>query len=502
MHPNGNYPFCLNYCLILFDEANLDDDERIALTKAVIDYCNALFDGLEQTEPAVMVELRLGWAKILQSVPSRYGFANQVQAIMQTWLKQRDINNSVDPIIDIGKMLVPEDSNFVQSFNACLQVLGVTNYLNIAQSCFQRGMEHLQAQRYDLAKIDFDRTISLNPQADVYYQRAMACYGLKEYNSAISDLDKAISLQPQRAEFYDLRGDSYLKLNNYEIALANYNQGVSLGSSADKRDALQKEWNDTRRQEEEARQRREAEAARKRAEEEERRRALILPLPNNQTLQLVWIDAGVLKMKGGHTVNLSEFRIGKYPVTQAQYQAVMGTNPSHFSGIGKENHPVERVNWHQATEFCQKLTEYLNKQGINVKITLPSETQWEYACRAGTTTKFWFGDNSNQVTNHAWSDENSGNQTHSVKEKEGTHTNPWGLVDMHGNVWEWCADSWTDNIAELPKNGNPYVNTSQFNKSLRGCSWNNNHAYCLAGYRNFSNAGIVYNFNGFRVVCV
>ncbi|MDM3843567.1 MAG: formylglycine-generating enzyme family protein [Aphanizomenon gracile PMC638.10] len=148
------------------------------------------------------------------------------------------------------------------------------------------------------------------------------------------------------------------------------------------------------------------------------------------------------------------------------------------------------------------ITEYLNKQGINVKITLPSETQWEYACRAGTTTKFWFGDNSNQVTNHAWSDENSGNQTHSVKEKEGTHTNPWGLVDMHGNVWEWCADSWTDNIAELPKNGNPYVNTSQFNKSLRGCSWNNNRAYCLAGYRNFSNAGIVYNFNGFRVVCV
>jgi hypothetical protein len=215
--PQRQLPLLLTLLPDLFDEANLDDDERIALTKAVIDYCNALFDGLEQTEPAVMVELRLGWAKILQSVPSRYGFANQVQTIMQTWLKQRGINNSVDPIIDIGKMLVPEDSNFVQSFNACLQVLGVTNYLNIAKSCFKRGMEHLQAQRYDLAKIDFDRTISLNPQADVYYQRAKACYGLKEYNSAISDLDKAISLQPQRAEFYDLRGDVYLKLNNDEI---------------------------------------------------------------------------------------------------------------------------------------------------------------------------------------------------------------------------------------------------------------------------------------------
>ncbi|MDP5016799.1 MAG: SUMF1/EgtB/PvdO family nonheme iron enzyme [Dolichospermum sp.] len=486
----------------LFDEANLDDDERIALTKAVIDYCNALFDGLEQTEPAVMVELRLGWAKILQSVPSRYSFANQVQAIMKTWLKQRGINNSVDPIIDIGKMLVPEDSNFVQSFNAYLQVLGVTNYLNIAKSCFKRGMEHLQVQRHDLAKIDFDRTISLNPQASVYYQRAMACYGLKEYNSAISDLDKAISLQPQRAEFYDLRGDTYLKLNNDEIALANYNQSVTLGHSTDKRDALQKEWNDTRRQEEEARKRREAEAVRKRAEEEERRRALILPLPNNQTLQLVWIDAGVLKMKGGHTVNLSEFRIGKYPVTQAQYQAVMGTNPSHFLGIGKENHPVERVNWHQATEFCQKLTEHLNKQGINVKITLPSETQWEYACRAGTTTKFWFGENDSQLKNHAWYTDNSNSQTHSVIKKEDTHTNPWGLVDMHGNVWEWCADSWTSNVADLPKNGKSYVNTSESNKLLRGGSWCNVSNNCTAGYRENDSAGYYYFSFGFRVVCV
>ncbi|MBO1057934.1 MAG: formylglycine-generating enzyme family protein [Dolichospermum sp. JUN01] len=211
-------------------------------------------------------------------------------------------------------------------------------------------------------------------------------------------------------------------------------------------------------------------------------------------------------MEGVYTFHLSEFRMGKYPVTQAQYQAVMGTNPSHFSGSGKKNHPVERVNWHQATEFCQKLTEYLNKQGINVKITLPSEIQWEYACRACTNTKFytkfWFGDNNNQLKNHAWYDENSGNQTHSVIEKEDTHTNPWDLVDMHGNVWEWCADSWTDNIANLPKNGESYVNLSQNNKLLRGGGWYFSRNYCTSGYRNFSNAGNVYNFNGFRVVCV
>lgn len=504
----------------LFNEANLNDDERMALTIAVIDYCNALFDGLEQTEPAVMVELRLAWANILQSVSLRYGFAEQVQAIMQTWLKQRGITKSVDPIADIGKMLIPEDSNFVQSFNACLQVLGVTNYLNIAYSCFHRGMEHLQAQRYHLARVDFDRTISLNPQADFYYQRARACYGLNDYSSVISDLDKATDLEPHHGSFYDLRGDAYLKLNNYEIALANYNQAVTLGHPSDKRDALQQEWNNTLRREQEERQLREAQearklaeaevarkrdeakAARKRAEEEERRRALILPLPHNQTLELVWIPTGVLKMEGGHTVNLTEFRMGKYPVTQAQYQAVMGTNPAHFSGSGKENHPVEKVNWNMATEFCQKLTEHLNKQGINVKIALPSETQSEYACRAGTTTKFWFGDNDSQLENHAWYDHNANTQTHSVKEKEDAHTNPWGLVDMHGNVWEWCGDAWTTNVAELPKNGNTYINPSQKYKSLRGGSWYYNSSNCASSYRLGSNAGIERNNFGFRVVCV
>ena len=116
------------------------------------------------------------------------------------------------------------------------------------------------------------------------------------------------------------------------------------------------------------------------------------------------------------------------------------------------------------------LYEHLNKQGINVKITLPSETQWEYACRAGTTTKFWFGDNDSELKEHAWYTDNSGSQTYSVIEKEDTHTNPWGLVDMHGNVREWCADSWTSNVANLPKNGNRYVNALQSNKLPRGGS--------------------------------
>lgn len=99
-------------------------------------------------------------------------------------------------------------------------------------------------------------------------------------------------------------------------------------------------------------------------------------------------------------------------------------------------------------------------------------------------------------------DENSHNQTHSVIEKEDDHTNPWGLVDMHGNVWEWCADSWTDNVDKLPEDGKPYINTSQSNRSLRGGSWYNQSHNCAPNFRNYTNAYFDLYHYGFRVVCL
>ena len=255
----------------LFEDANLPDEDRFNLTKAVIDYCNQLFDALEQIEPAIMVDLRLEWAKIIQDIPSRYGFEDQVEKIMQTWLQQRGKGNQLtreELVAEISKNLAPEDADFVNALNKLLQDLGETRFLNIALTCYQRGLEHLQAKRYDFARIDFDRTIKLNPQADAYYQRAIAYYGLQNYQNAIADLDKATTLQPQRAEFHDLRGDAYLKLKNYEMALANYNQAVTLGFSSQKLTDLQREWNNKLRQEEEKRKQREAEEARQRAEAE------------------------------------------------------------------------------------------------------------------------------------------------------------------------------------------------------------------------------------------
>ena len=123
------------------------------------------------------------------------------------------------------------------------------------------------------------------------------------------------------------------------------------------------------------------------------------------------------------------FYLSATEVTQSQYQQVMGNNPSHRKGPNK---PVDMVSWNDAMKFCRKLSV---EEGVEYR--LPTEAEWEYACRAGTTTAYSFGDNVSQLGKYAWYEDNSGNTTHAVGAKL---PNAWGLHDMHGNVWEWCQD--------------------------------------------------------------
>jgi formylglycine-generating enzyme required for sulfatase activity len=217
-------------------------------------------------------------------------------------------------------------------------------------------------------------------------------------------------------------------------------------------------------------------------------------------IELVNIPAGSFMMgdddgcdneKPAHRVTIKAFQMSKYPITQKQYRLVMGTNPSRFQG--DENCPVENVSWHDAVKFCEELSKRIGQ-----KVKLPTEAQWEYACRAGSTGKHCFGDDVSKLGNYAWYDGNSGRKTHPVGEKL---ANSWGLHDMCGNVWEWCEDVWHENYNGAPSDGSAWLTGGeQDRRALRGGSWSYNDYCCRSAIRFRSIADGSYGGNGFRVV--
>jgi|GEM_PF-4580754 formylglycine-generating enzyme required for sulfatase activity len=215
-------------------------------------------------------------------------------------------------------------------------------------------------------------------------------------------------------------------------------------------------------------------------------------LPNNGgRLELIEVPRGTLVMKAGHRVNLKPFWIGKYPVTQRQYQAVIGKNPSHFKG--NLECPVENVNWYDAITFCQKLSQRLGKT-----IDLPSETMWEWAARGATKSKGYTYAGSNNLEGVGWYDKNSGKTTHPVGQKQ---PNELGLYDMSGNVWEWCMDNWIDSVNVLPQNGTALTQGGDSSyRAVRGGSWINYPEDCRCARRFRYDPCVRGNIRGFRVV--
>ncbi len=219
-----------------------------------------------------------------------------------------------------------------------------------------------------------------------------------------------------------------------------------------------------------------------------------------------------------HSVALSEFFMAKHPVTQAQWRAVaampqvnrdLKADPSEFKG---ELHPVERVSWYDAVEFCDRLSAHTNRQ-----YCLPTEAQWEYACRAGTTTPFHFGETiTTDLANYDGTDDEdqkwSGSYGDGPKgEYRQTTTavdqfdsaNSYGLCDMHGNVWEWCQDHWHDSYKAAPTDGSAWLtDDEEARRVVRGGSWIYNPRNCRSAYRDDFSPDDRLSYAGFRVSCV
>ncbi|GAB4378509.1 MAG: hypothetical protein Kow00121_30490 [Elainellaceae cyanobacterium] len=218
-----------------------------------------------------------------------------------------------------------------------------------------------------------------------------------------------------------------------------------------------------------------------------------------------------------HRVTVRSVFMGKCPVTQAQWRIVaalpkvdrdLKPDPSRFKG---DNRPVEQVSWHDAIEFCKRLSKKTGRE-----YRLPSEAEWEYACRAGTTTPFYFGETiTTDLVNYRGTDLEYKGKTYAGAYGQGPHgsyreqttevdsflPNAFGLYDMHGNVWEWCLDHWHKNYEGAPSDGSAWTTGGESqSRLLRGGSWNNSSGSCRSAVRSRDDPDLRHSSCGFRVV--
>jgi formylglycine-generating enzyme required for sulfatase activity len=185
-----------------------------------------------------------------------------------------------------------------------------------------------------------------------------------------------------------------------------------------------------------------------------------------------WKDEGPV-----HKVGLDAFYVSQTEVTQRQWEAVMGNNPSNFKG--DPNLPVENVSWNDAQKFIARLNQ---KEGTDT-YRLPTEAEWEYACRAGSQERFCYGDSERKVTHYAWYRGNAGNKTNPVAQK---NPNSWGFYDMHGNVWEWVTDRYNPSYYTNSPPKNPTGPANGKSRVVRGGAWNLRRRYLRCATRNWA----------------
>ncbi|WP_333316947.1 SUMF1/EgtB/PvdO family nonheme iron enzyme [Microcoleus sp. B4-C1] len=541
--------------------AKMPAEEQETVIEIAVGYYQALYDNLAEEQSALIPDLRLDLAVSLLSLADKQWAAAQLYLSVQDWLKLHGlpIPEQSQLLNALAAALTIDDLPYVTKLNQCLQGLGADLQLSAIESCWQRGLQRANNGEYSSAITDFYQVLQLDSsRLDANIQRGLAYYQVCDYEGAIADFDLVLRLNPNDAHTYHHRGLVYHKLGQLEQAIEDFNRAlqidpslpgvlhirdVALGTLEERKREAEAE---RQRQEEEkrARQRREAEAI-----VPQRQAAAAEPLHREEEaskgkpftfkiikvdkygkqsskksgkayqkeedlgkgvkLEMVHIPAGSFMMgspsgegndneRPQHQVTFAQpFYIGKYPITQKQWQAVMGYNPSDFKGAKR---PVEQVAWNDAVSFCQRLSK---KTGKNYR--LPSEAEWEYACRAGTSTAFHFGETITPDLVNYDGNNPYGSAPKRLYRQETTAVgsfppNTFGLYDMHGNVWEWCADPWHGDYNGAPSDGSSWETGGNDYRVQRGGSWNNNAVDCRAADRHNS-AGYSYIRNrGFRVV--
>jgi len=484
----------------------LNPQEAQGLIEVAIDYYQSFCQQLEAVNsdksPEIFLELALGLLAFDdKSLPQQ-----QLEKSLNTFLQIRKLDLGLslfDLLAKVEQAIEIEDRTYVDKVNQCLRGLNVSREIRLGEAYYKQGVKCYDAKDYEGAIFNFELALlggyalaeiklarsqaalkvsgnqeikrqkqaeNMENQGELYfesgdYERALFFYEQAvNFGSTTAEV-KVAQIQHKKqqdmAQSYEKQGDASVAATEYLQAIIFYEQAVNFGSITA-----------------------ETKLAKAKIKVEETQD---LDLGNGIVLKLVEIPSGSFKMQGDHEIYLKGFLMGTYSVTQKQYQQIMGTNPSSFQG---DNHPVERVTWYDAVEFCQRLSEKTGRH-----IMLPSEAQWEYAAGAGTSQPVFFGEEEH-ISHYAWFDKISLATTHPVGEKK---PNPWGLYDILGNVWQWCQDDWETDYHLLPNDGSVFKKNAN-TRARRGGSWLNYARYCHCHFRLWYNPDHKHNSIGFRVV--
>jgi formylglycine-generating enzyme required for sulfatase activity len=521
--------------------------EIAQLEKHIVMRYQFLYKLLGEREPLAYPELCLDLAMSLSYLSEKAWAQEEIAHSITNWLTVQGISEQASEFDNLLDATIANatlaDQGYLNKLNRCLTSIGYKRYISLGDNWFAQGISKYEAGDYERAIADFVQAIQLDDlHVGAYLQRGQAYTSLGKYQHAIDDYSKLIELNPNSAKAYNYRGNAYRELGECKSAIADYDRSLAIDPNAtatisDRRMTLDMIAAADRQHSHEDSHSREFEyevvRLNSNGKEINRRincaKLLVQDIESegmpSASIEMVYIPSGVFYMgsperESGHDfseepthwVTMPRFFMSKSSITQAQWAAVaklpasnqesplhLNPDPSHFKGSDR---PVESISWFEAVEFCTRLTQ---SSGLNYR--LPSEAEWEYACRGGTKTPFCYGHTiSTDLANY---DGTSAYVFGALGEYRRQTLpvcsfpvgNPYGLFDMHGQVWEWCADYWHDNYQEAPTNGEIWHTggDDEF-RIVRGGSWFNIPSRCRAAVRGKYSPDVWLDQIGFRIM--